>query len=124
MSQQQNTQCITLKAGADLSAGQYRFVEISAARTVTIANAITDIALGVLQNDPAAADLPASIAINGTTKVLSGAAITAGARVSPTADGRAQASVSTQFPRGIALETAAGANEVIEILLLGLTVNA
>lgn len=108
----------TFKAAADLSANQYYFVELSAAQTVNVCNAITDVAIGVLQNDPNAAGAAATVAIEGTTKVVAGAAIAAGAKVAPTAAGKAQTAVTTQFPRGIALEAAGADGDVIEILLL------
>jgi hypothetical protein len=118
----QSTTCpdLSLIAGADLSAGQYLFVEESAAtdRTVTVCNAITDKALGVLQNDPDAAGQAAVVRVYGTSKVVAGAAITRGAAVAPMASGKAQTAVSTQFPRGIALESAAADGDVIEIVLI------
>lgn len=120
MSSQNSTICTTLKASADLSANQYRFVEITAAQTVGACNAITDLAIGVLQNDPDAAGKPAAVAIFGTTKVVAGAAIAAGAKVAPTAAGKAQTAASTQVPRAIALDAAAADGDVIEILLLAL----
>jgi hypothetical protein len=124
MAIQQNTQCINLLASADLSAKQYHFVEVSGVRTVAACNATTDQAIGVLQNDPDASGEEAVIAINGTTKVVAGAAITAGARVAPNASGRAQTAVATQFPRGIALETSTADGQLIEVLLLPLIVTA
>lgn len=110
--------CTTLLAAADLSTKQYFFMEISAAQTVNTTNAITDNALGVLQNKPAAASRDAVVCYMGTTKVVAGAAISAGALVAPTAAGKAQTAVSTQKPRGIALEAATADNDIIEILLL------
>lgn len=118
MSTQNTTTCHTFKAAADLSLSQYRFVEVTAAQTVNACNAITDVAVGVLQNDPNAAGLAAVVAIGGTTKVVAGAAIAAGARVAPTAVGKAQTAASTQFPIGIALDAAGADGDVIEILLM------
>jgi hypothetical protein len=110
--------CITRKANADLSAKQYYFVEGIAGGKADACNAITDLALGVLQNDPSAAGLPATIAILGTTKVVAGAANAELAKVAPTAAGKAQTAVSTQIPRGIALEAAGADGDIIEILLI------
>lgn len=114
----QNPDLHSFKAAADLSAGQYRFVELTAAQTVNVCGAITDIAIGVLQNDPDAAGKPAVVALSGTTKVVAGAAIAAGARVAPTAAGKAQTAASTQYPRAIALDAAAADGDVIEVFLL------
>lgn len=113
----QNAITHTFKAAGDLSAKQYHLVELTAAQTVSACDAITDVAIGVLQNDPNAAGQPAEVAILGTAKVVAGAAIAAGARVAPTAAGKAQTAVATQYPCGIALDAAAADGDVIEILL-------
>lgn len=118
MATKQATTSITLKAAADLSTKQHLFMELSAAQTVNTCNAITDVAVGVLNNKPDAAGKAAEVDIAGTTKVVAGAAISAGARVAPMASGKAQTAVSTQFPRGIALEAAAADGDIIEILLI------
>lgn len=117
MATQQNTQLISQLAAADLSAKQFYFVEETAAKTVNACNAITDIAVGVLQNKPTQGQA-ASVAIDGTTKVVAGAAIAVGAKVAPMATGKAQTAASTQFPRGVALEAAAADGDLIEILLI------
>jgi hypothetical protein len=112
-----------LTASADLSAKQYHFVEVSGVRTVASCNATTDVALGVLQNDPISGGA-ATVAVGGTSKVVAGGAITAGARIAPKADGRAQTAVSTQYARGIALETSTTDGQIIECLLVATTVMA
>lgn len=124
MASNQDTCTLTLKAAGDLSAKQYLFVELSAAQTVDACNATTDKSLGVLQNDPGAAGLPAVVAYAGTTKVIAGGAISAGANVAPTSAGKAQTAVATQYARGVALEAASSDGDIIEILLLPLTVMA
>lgn len=118
MATTQAEKSITLKAAADLSTNQGYFVEVTAAQTVNVCNAITDIAVGVLRNKPDAAGKAAEVAIEGTTKVIAGAAIAAGAKVAPMASGKAQTAASTQFPRGIALDAAGADGDEIEILLL------
>ncbi len=124
MATKQATVSISLKAAADLSLKQHLFVELTAAQTVNVCNATTDLAIGVLNNKPDAAGKAAEVDILGTTKVVAGAAIAAGARVSPTAAGKAQTTVATQFPRGVALEAAGADGDIIEILLLPQTVMA
>jgi hypothetical protein len=113
-----------LKAGADLSAKQYHFVELSADFTVTACNGTTDKALGVLQNDPDASGEEATVAAMGTTKIVAGAAIAVGALIAPTAAGKAQTAVATQYPRAIALEAAAADGDVISVFLLPLPLMA
>jgi len=118
MATQENTTCITKKANADLSTKQYFFMKMPSAQTVDVCAAITDKAVGVLQNKPAAAGRDASIAVDGTTKVVASGVIAAGAYVAPTATGKAQVAASTQFPRGQAMEAAAADGDIIEILLI------
>ena len=118
MATQEQTKTITKKAAGDLSTKQYLFMKVSAAQTVDTCAGITDKAIGVLQDKPAAAGRNASVAVAGTTKVVAGAAITAGTYVAPMASGKAQTAASTQFPRGMALETAVADGDIIEILLL------
>lgn len=107
-------------AAADLSANQYRFVKMTAARTVNVCTAITDLAIGVQQDDPAAAGRGCGVAVWGTSKCIANAAIAAGARVGPATTSKAQTAVGTQFPRGFALTAAAADGDVFEVLLLAI----
>lgn len=118
MATKQATTSISLKAAGDLSTKQHLFMKVSAAQTVTTCTATTDLAVGVLNNKPDAAGKAAEVDIAGTTKVVAGAAIAAGAKVAPMASGKAQTAVSTQTPRGVALEAAVADGEIIEILLI------
>jgi hypothetical protein len=124
MATQESTLNITKKAAGDLSAKQYLFMKLSAAQTVDTCSAVTDKSVGVLQNDPSAAGQVAVVAVAGTTKVIAGAAIAAGALVGPTAAGKAQTAVATQYARGVALEAAGADGDIIEILLVPMTVMA
>jgi len=105
-----------LVAGADLSAGQYRFVELSAANTVTIANAITDNVIGVLQNNPTSGQ-SAEVVVFGRTKISADAAFAVGAQLSTSVDGQAQAAVATQHVCGMALEAASAADEIVSVFV-------
>lgn len=122
MATSESTLSISKKAAGDLSAKQYLFMKMSADNTVDTCAAITDVAVGVLQNDPSAAGKPATVAVLGTTKVVAGGAIAVGDLVAPTAAGKAQTAASTQYPRGVALEAAAADGDVIEILLAPVSV--
>lgn len=75
-------------AAGDLSAKQYLFMEVTTG-AVDAANAAGDFAVGVLTNKPAAAGREANVVMLGPTKVVAGAAITAGALVTTTAAGKA-----------------------------------
>jgi hypothetical protein len=83
---------ITLEAGEDLSAKQYRFVKISAGKAVACSGA-TDVPIGVLQNDPASGE-EAAIVVVGGTKILSSASIAAGIKIGTDGNGKADAKVA------------------------------
>lgn len=101
----------------------YRFVKVSGRNQGDAIAAVTDIAVGVADGSTKAfnssnhAEAGDPINLQGGNVVLVEAAgsIAAGARVAPSANGRAQTAVSTQFPYGIALEPAGGAGEIIRI---------
>jgi len=109
-----NTQSVTLMAGADLSERQYRFVTVDATGRA-VAPAAGAAVAGVLQNDPALGQA-GLVDIAGITKVVAGAAVTTGARVMTTNVGKAITATSTNHSLGIALETGAD-NRVIRVLL-------
>jgi hypothetical protein len=110
----------------------YRFVKVSGRNTGITCSAITDIAVGVADGSTKAfnsslhAEDKDPISLQGGSVVLveAAAGITAGARVAPSANGRAQAAVATQYPFGIALETAGGAGEIIRVFKQTNTVHA
>jgi hypothetical protein len=114
----------------------YRFVKVSGRNQGVTCAAITDIAIGVadgssksfpavgVTNVHAAAGDPINLQGGNVVLVEAAAAITAGARVAPSANGRAQVAVGTQFPFGIALEPAAGASEIIRVYKMPMTVIA
>jgi hypothetical protein len=77
---------ITLVAGADLSAHQYKFVKMDASGNAVIVAALTDRPIGVLQNAPLSGQ-EAEVVVVGGTKVIAGGAITEGAVVGTTAAG-------------------------------------
>jgi hypothetical protein len=111
--------CIGLVADADLSANQYQVVRVVSANRVNIAsqNSVYR-AVGVLQNTPKAAGREATIAVNGETKVMAGAAITAGLPISHNSSGRAIAATSGLAVLGFALEAAGADGDIIRALLL------
>ena len=110
----------TFIAKTDLA--KYRFVKLgSTANSVTAGTAVTDQSVGVVVEavDASEAD-GASIWLltdGGIVPVEAAAAIAIGASIGPSLNGRAQTAVSTQFPRGVALEAASGAGHVIPMLV-------
>jgi len=115
----------SLVASGDCTA--YRFVRVSGRNLGITCDAITNIAVGVadgssksfpatgVTNLHAAAGDPINLQGGNVVLVEAAAAITAGARVAPSTNGRAQVAVATQFPFGIALEPAGGASEIIRV---------
>tara|TARA_R110000822_G_scaffold283194_1_gene404729 strand:+ start:2008 stop:2400 length:393 start_codon:yes stop_codon:yes gene_type:complete len=83
---------ISLEAGADLSAAQYKFVKISSGKAILCA-AATDAPIGVLQNSPTSGQ-EASITVAGGTKLVAGAAIAAGVVIGTSSTGKADAKVA------------------------------
>jgi len=118
-----NLTCVTLEAGGDLSAGQYRFVELAADAQVDIVASAGGDAVGVLQNDPSAAGRAATVAVMGVSKVVAGATVAAGDRLQSDANGAAIAAASGDIVLGRAL-TGGAAGDVIEVLLISTHVTA
>lgn len=112
---------VSLKAGADLSAKQYYFVELDSNGAVTACNGATDKAIGVLQNDPTSGQA-ALVCILGRTKVIADAAIAIGDLLGTSADGQADPKTpgtdTTEYVKGIATKAASNAGEVAEMILL------
>ncbi len=107
-------------AGADLSTKQFRFMEWDGT-DVDPCNAITDLPVGVLQNKPDAAGKSAEVLMIGGTKMVAGAAITAGALLGTDDEGRAVPIVAgtdtTQYILGRALSAASGAGIIISAMV-------
>jgi hypothetical protein len=79
-----------LKAGAAIvAADQYKFVKLSAARTVILCAGVTDRPIGVLQNAPVADGDEVTVCCIGVTKVQGDADLAFGAQIGTSADGQA-----------------------------------
>jgi hypothetical protein len=111
---------LTLEAAADLSTKQHHLVRLSGANLCNQASEAVNAGLiGVLQNKPKSGEF-ATVAYQGQSKVVAGAAITAGARITTNGSGRAVAtSALSQMVIGQALEAAGANGEVISALILG-----
>lgn len=107
----------TVKAGEDLTAGQYLFVTLESDGEIDLADAITDQHYGVLQNSPNTGQ-EARVKIYGRTKVVAAEALAIGNFVAPATTGKAQVAVSTQFVSGIVVKAAGAADDVAEIELM------
>lgn len=96
--------------------GQFLLVFLSGPRTVTLQTTQGALCYGVLQNAPTLGQA-ADVAISGITKVVVGAAVTAGQELMADTNGRAITQTSTNRKVGMALESAAGANAIISMLI-------
>ena len=114
MATQQPMKCVSLVAGADLSAKQFFFVSVSADGQVD-PTGDGAYAVGVLQNKPDAAGKAAEVAIGGIVKVEAGGTVTRGGPVASDAAGNAVNAASGDVILGEALETGADGQR-IEIL--------
>lgn len=106
------------RAAADLSALQYYFVKYDANGDVVAITGLTDMPVGVLQNNPKLG-ATAELVVLGLTKVSANAAIAAaGTLIGPSADGQAETKVgigtaTTDWCVGYSRESAGGANELV-----------
>lgn len=96
---------VSVEAGSDLSAGQYKFVKIASDGQIDLVASKGAACDGVLQDKPAAAGRPGSVAVGGISKVLLSGTVAAGGEVIAAADGTgvAQDAVS-QYIVGAAVE--------------------
>lgn len=108
--------CVSLPVAADLSSYQYRFVKVDTSARAALCGDGQK-AVGVLQDDPAAAGRPGNVMVGiGVTKVVVAGAITMGDAVSSDSQGRANTAASGDYVVGIALETSTTAGQIISIL--------
>lgn len=110
----------TFIAETDLT--RYRFVKLgTVANSVTAVDGVTDLAIGIADEDvdQSEADGASIFLLNegGIVPIEAAAAITLGDKIAPSANGRGQTAVTTQFPRGIALEAASAAGHIIPMLV-------
>ena len=110
----------TLTAAADLSAKQYHFVKLASATTVNVCTAITDLPIGILQNNPDTAGDQCIVQIFGISKVVADGRITAGRWVGTSSDSQAAGitpgSDTTVYVMGQAIQ-AASAGETFTMFL-------
>ncbi len=117
MAYEESLTCISLNASAAITAAnQYRFVVLNGSRTFALASLAGADAFGVVQDTPAAGEASA-VATDGVTKVVAGAAITAGAAVTTDNAGRAVAATTGNRILGNALTGASAAGQIISVRL-------
>lgn len=110
---------ITLVAGADLSAAQFKFVKLNSSGQAIVCAAVTDIPVGILQNKPTSGR-EATIMVSGVSKVQGDADLTKGDQVGTSADGQCAAYVAgtdtTKYPVGQVLKDNSTAGGLATIL--------
>ncbi len=107
---------ITRLAAADLSTHQFKFVNIDAGGNASLSG-VGGRSVGVLQNKPISGRA-ATIVVDGISKIVAGGVVAAGASVASDATGRAVTAAATNLIQGVALQAAAGAGEIIAVLIL------
>lgn len=107
---------VSFVAAADLSGSQYAAVTLDGNGKAVLATTAGEVCVGVLQNDPRAGET-AQVRVYGVTMVKAGAAVTPGQLVSNDASGLAVPATTGQVALGIALDGAAGAGQIISVLL-------
>jgi len=114
---------VTLVAAADLSTNQYNFVKLDSSGNAAAITALTDTAIGVLQNDPTSGQ-EAEVLVIGGSKLVAGGAIGEGALVGTSTSGRGSAltpsgTAGASVPRffGVALTEASAANDLFTVLV-------
>lgn len=106
---------VSIEAGEDLSAKQFRFVKINSSGKAVLCGT-GEQGVGVLLNKPESGYV-AEIQIGGIAKVEVDAAVTAGDRLMSSSDGQAATKTGTNNSMGIALETASTAATRISVKL-------
>jgi len=118
----QSTAGVNLSPTAGLAgpngSGQFLAVKETASRVVGLANSGGEAIAGILQNDPLAGQA-ANIAFVGVSKAVAGAAVTAGALLMTDTSARLITATSTNVAVAKAIESAAGANAVFTVLIIG-----
>ena len=116
MSTSEAIHAISVEAGADLSAGQYLFVEIATDGQIDLVGSAGGSAIGVLYDKPSAAGRAARVVIGGVAKVEAGGTVTAADKVQSTAAGKAITAASSDHVLGRAL-TSGVDGDIIRVLL-------
>lgn len=107
---------LSLEAAADLSSSQFLGAVVNSSGDAAVAGIGVPI-IGVIQNKPAAAGRATELMVTGTTKMFSGAAVTAGDDVAVDAAGKAVDAASGNHVLGLALTTVANADEILSVEL-------
>lgn len=90
---------------------QYRFIKVTGTQQLGLCTANTDVVAGIMQNKPQVVGQGVTCGFSGISRVIAGAAITAGELLAPDSVGRAVNDAT--HGKWIALAPAAAAGDVI-----------
>jgi hypothetical protein len=117
MAYEEELKCVTRPANTDLSALQYTFVALNSSGNVIAPTGQGAAVIGVLQNKPSAAGMPAQVAYSGVSKVKLGAdSLDSGIEVTTGADGQAETAASGDISHGTLFE-GGDTDEIVACLL-------
>jgi len=108
---------VSVPVSVDMSAYQYCWVKLDADGLLTPITAVTDVALGILQNDPEVVGEVGNVMVFGQSKLKMDAVCDEGAILAPHDNGTGQVAVATQYPGAIALQACTAQNEYISVIL-------
>lgn len=112
----EDIKCITLEAGADLSALQFTAIGLGVDKLAASAVAATAPIVGILQNKPTAGQA-AAVAVSGVAKAKAGGAWSSGDSLTATTGGVLIATTTNNHHIvGVALEDAA-TNDIAQVLV-------
>ncbi len=110
----------TMTAGEDLSNDQFKFVKLSANRTVIKCTALTDRPIGVLQDDPLI-NQGATVRMIGISKLSSDAALAFGDLIGTSADSQGDVKIpgtdTTEFIVGHVVAGSGAADELASVAI-------
>lgn len=101
----------TLFAGADLTAAQFHFVKIHPSGRIVLCAVAGEASVGVLQNKPLSGQA-CEIDRDGVSKLVMGAAVTAGDPIATDVSGQGVTATSGQYVGGMVLETVAASGSI------------
>jgi len=116
MSYEEALKTISVEASDDLSADQYKIVDVDTSGQLVVVSSAGAKMIGVLQDKPAAAGRVGSVGIDGVTKVVTGATFDAGVRVYSDDAGLATGvGGAGTFSLGVAMEGAGTIGDIVAV---------
>lgn len=108
---------VGLKANADLSSLQHRFVKMTTTPYAVDVCGAAGEPIGVLLNKPTSGVAASIAGVGSVVKVTASAAITAADKIGVAANGKARTAADNDYIAGIALDTVANDGELVSVYL-------